>query len=511
MQLDQWQFLYQFSTPSSNGGKLRCFGDHVSHYLPIAVWNICSSFHLRQYFAPPISYRYADYNQITNITTFGQEAYPHYMTAYYDLQKAKFVPFATVPNLLVLWVHASISYQDPQYSFLVSLSVLSDFLVFFSRYLSNNAIKGIREQDFCNMSVLEELYLDSNSLTEETIENETFACLTSLSILWVSGTVEFLSLISAVFKSVITVLPFLSHECCIYLGISLGMTVNMYLRHYYPLSVCRPFSSWFYPRITSLSSWRECSAIWPRWTDCEQPSIPYLTMPSYLSHPTSISYYIYLSSSALRSNNIISIEDGTFPLQLSTLWVDQYDYQCFHPDCLKFLMILKITKCSILVSIGVWQVTSSGSFMSILLPIWPSWTVWTWAIIKSQSFQMMLLKTAPSFLHCESVSCGLPYSTCIWGISRKKQYDSSYLARILCLTQFQLVISLTWIDPTLWVYCMTDVPFIIMKAYYHRALGYNPPLWDGWVANSIHFFVKFRAIKMCFLGVFHVEYEVYFD
>jgi hypothetical protein len=39
------------------------------------------------------------------------------------------------------------------------------------------------EMDFCNMTVLEELYLDGNKLTEETIPPEVFTCLQSLKIL----------------------------------------------------------------------------------------------------------------------------------------------------------------------------------------------------------------------------------------------------------------------------------------------------------------------------------------
>ena len=52
-----------------------------------------------------------------------------------------------------------------------------------SRYLSYNNIEGLRDKDLCNMSILEELYLDRNKMTEETIEPEVFSCLGSLKIL----------------------------------------------------------------------------------------------------------------------------------------------------------------------------------------------------------------------------------------------------------------------------------------------------------------------------------------
>lgn len=60
-----------------------------------------------------------------------------------------------------------------------------DCCFFFHSYLGYNLISHIEELDYCEMSSLSGLYLQSNLLTEDTIHSQAFTCLTALSELWV--------------------------------------------------------------------------------------------------------------------------------------------------------------------------------------------------------------------------------------------------------------------------------------------------------------------------------------
>ena len=61
------------------------------------------------------------------------------------------------------------------------------------RFLGSNLITGINEPDFCEMPYLVALYMEFNLLTEETIEVETFTCVSNLQVMWVhhSFTIQF--------------------------------------------------------------------------------------------------------------------------------------------------------------------------------------------------------------------------------------------------------------------------------------------------------------------------------
>ena len=53
------------------------------------------------------------------------------------------------------------------------------------RYLGSNGLAGLQQDDFCQLTSLQNLYLDSNLLTHDSISDDTFACMPVLRVLWV--------------------------------------------------------------------------------------------------------------------------------------------------------------------------------------------------------------------------------------------------------------------------------------------------------------------------------------
>ena len=70
---------------------------------------------------------------------------------------------------------------------MIDQSVLIDILihVLVDRYLGDNQITATADTDFCELAAIQELYLEGNALTEETIHEETFKCIDTLVTLWV--------------------------------------------------------------------------------------------------------------------------------------------------------------------------------------------------------------------------------------------------------------------------------------------------------------------------------------
>ncbi|KAI0208333.1 hypothetical protein LSAT2_006946 [Lamellibrachia satsuma] len=97
---------------------------------------------------PSLTIIYADNNNIVDPTDLGKESYMR--------QKEGFIPFATTTNMQAL-------------------------------FLGTNQIKQVQEKDFCKMSHLRELYLESNQLSEKTIHPESLRCLGELQILFLDN------------------------------------------------------------------------------------------------------------------------------------------------------------------------------------------------------------------------------------------------------------------------------------------------------------------------------------
>ncbi|XP_053383664.1 slit homolog 1 protein-like [Mercenaria mercenaria] len=101
---------------------------------------------------PKLERIFADNNGISNVTEYGSEAFPTSQKFLYSQKRLTFTPFAAYPALHTLYLHA-------------------------------NWITRIENDDFCNMTNLQNLYINSNLLTEDNIDDDAFQCLPVLDLL----------------------------------------------------------------------------------------------------------------------------------------------------------------------------------------------------------------------------------------------------------------------------------------------------------------------------------------
>ncbi|XP_071956897.1 uncharacterized protein [Antedon mediterranea] len=196
---------------------------------------------------PKLNFVYLDHNFIRNITLYAEDAFTSSALTYY---KYRF-------NL-----------HDP---FLMLSSVTS-------LDLSNNYIKGIREDDMCNLQSLKILDLQSNLLDETTMETESFSCLSNLQML--------------------------------YLG---------YNRFKYVPDAVKNGSH--LPHINTL--------------ELNNNKIAFLLADTFSSLST-------LRTIALQSNVILSIEDGTFPLELTSINLQSNQFHFLHENPFRNMSNLQI-------------------------------------------------------------------------------------------------------------------------------------------------------------------------
>ncbi|KAI0207064.1 hypothetical protein LSAT2_008303 [Lamellibrachia satsuma] len=135
-------------------------------------------------------------------------------------------------------------------------------------YLGTNTMTHVREKDLCEMTILQELHLEENLLTEATIHPESFRCLTALHLI----------------------------------------NLNLNKCQYVPEAVTTA------DRVPSLTS---LSLIGNELT---------FLLKGAFSNVTTLTR-LYLSSNA-----IISIEDGTFPPNLQNLNLDQNQFRFLHEN-----------------------------------------------------------------------------------------------------------------------------------------------------------------------------------
>ncbi|XP_045176442.2 leucine-rich repeat-containing protein 15-like [Mercenaria mercenaria] len=101
---------------------------------------------------PKLERIFADNNAISNVTEYGSEAFPTSQKFLYSQKRLTFTPFAAYPALHTLYLHA-------------------------------NLITHIESDDFCNMTNLQNLYINRNLLTEDNIDDDAFQCLPVLDLL----------------------------------------------------------------------------------------------------------------------------------------------------------------------------------------------------------------------------------------------------------------------------------------------------------------------------------------
>ncbi|XP_060555809.1 uncharacterized protein LOC132716530 [Ruditapes philippinarum] len=107
---------------------------------------------LEEGYYPKLERIYADNNAISNVTEYGSEAFPSSQKFLYSQKRLQFTPFAAYPALHTLYLHG-------------------------------NWITHIENDDMCNMTNLQNLWLNSNLLTEDNIDDDAFQCLPVLDFL----------------------------------------------------------------------------------------------------------------------------------------------------------------------------------------------------------------------------------------------------------------------------------------------------------------------------------------
>ncbi|KAK3597612.1 hypothetical protein CHS0354_030159 [Potamilus streckersoni] len=104
---------------------------------------------------PKLNTIYADYNWISDVVEYGEEAFPQNQRSIYERKKSTFTPFSTYPALQTL-------------------------------YLSNNRITQIHSTDYCNLTSIISLYLSGN-IIYDSIHLEAFACIRTLQFLYLDS------------------------------------------------------------------------------------------------------------------------------------------------------------------------------------------------------------------------------------------------------------------------------------------------------------------------------------